>query len=392
MGVVYEGRHERLGTRSAVKILRDDFAHRPNYRERFLREARAAAKVKHPNIVDIFDFGETPNGSVYLAMEFLHGWDLRQRLRKRGPIPWPMALPLLLQAVDALSIAHAKGVIHRDVKPANCFLVGDVKTDGTLLKLLDFGIARITDERGARLTLVGQVVGTPAYMAPEVAIGKPADPRSDLYSLAVTTYQMLTGRLPFNSNNIQDVLTRKEVTPPRVYEPAIPTAVEDALMQALTSRREERFETVEAFGRALSHASAGNSSSRNMLVRGGTVLAMPLRPTPGSRLAEALGTGPESSMGAAASGASMSRPTPDMRSVTGPRPTVSHPVPSQLTIPESRAIAKVLLLASGVGIAAGLAFGVARVLLERGRSVDDASAPTTAASVAGGESGGSRRP
>jgi len=238
MGVVYEATHEQLGTRSAIKILRRHHAKRLDCRERFVREAQAASAILHPNVVAIHDFGESPEGWPYYVMEFLEGHDLRVHLRNHGPLPWSRVQPLIRQAIDALSAAHRRGILHRDIKPANCFVVGDLPSDqgAAVLKLLDFGIARIVPSNEPRLTLDGQVLGTPAYMAPEVALGGEASVQSDLYSLAVTIHKATTGMLP-------DVGGR--------VSPRVPPELAAALVRALSLDPRARFETMETFARAM---------------------------------------------------------------------------------------------------------------------------------------------
>lgn len=238
MGIVYEATHIQLGTRTAIKVLRKQHARRPVLRERFIREAQASATINHPNIVAIHDFGETSEGWPYYVMEYLEGGDFRSYLRTMGPWTWPQLEPLMVQALRALAAAHQRGVIHRDIKPANCFVVGDVQIPHDCeLKLLDFGIARLLREGQPRLTLDGQVLGTPAYMAPEVALGGPADARSDVYSLAVTIHKMLTGRLP----------GKGRPQPPH----GIPEHLLAVLGRALARDPNERFPGMESFAAAL---------------------------------------------------------------------------------------------------------------------------------------------
>lgn len=238
MGVVYEAVHRQLGSRNAVKLLRRQHAKREVLRERFIREAQASAAINHPNIVAIHDFGESPEGWPYYVMEFLEGADLKAYLRMYGPWDWTQLTPLLEQGFDALIAAHHRGVIHRDIKPANCFVVGDVlRPHECQLKLLDFGIARLVWEPQQRLTLDGQVLGTPAYMAPEVALGEPADHRSDIYSLGVTVHKLLTGRFP-GAEALEALY-------------ALPPGVRAALSAALVPDPARRFASMQAFRDAL---------------------------------------------------------------------------------------------------------------------------------------------
>lgn len=238
MGVVYEAVHLQLGSRSAIKVLRRQHARRAIFRERFIREAQASAAIGHPNVVAIQDFGETPEGWPFYVMEFLEGGDLRAYLRACGPFAWEVLVPLFQQACSALSAAHRRGVVHRDIKPANCFVVGDIRhADACRLKLLDFGIARLLQGDGQKLTLAGQVLGTPAYMAPEVALGHPADARSDVYSLAVTLHKLLTGQFPGR--------------PQAESWAHVPPALRPVLQHALARDPEQRFPSVDSFAAAL---------------------------------------------------------------------------------------------------------------------------------------------
>src|SRR5262249_42937553 len=191
--IVYEAVDERFGRRIAIKELNiapslTGQARRERI-ERFNREARAAGRLSHPNIVSVFDFGEE-NGRHFIAMEFLEGQTLRDSMQVRGALPLKEALDLVCQVLDALAYAHANRVIHRDIKPDNIHLL-----PGGQVKLTDFGIARLTEEPA--LTSNGQVFGTPSYMSPEQIEGKGIDHRSDLFSLAVVLYEMLAGRKPF---------------------------------------------------------------------------------------------------------------------------------------------------------------------------------------------------
>ncbi|MEM9460927.1 MAG: serine/threonine-protein kinase [Myxococcota bacterium] len=251
MGQVYEGTHEILDHQVAVKVLLPRFAHDATFRERFLREAKAASKVRHPNVVQIIDFGDTPNNSVYFVMEFLEGRDLEEMLDESGPLPWPRAQPLLLQITSALAAAHEHRIIHRDVKPANCF-VTHTQDEQERVKLLDFGIAKITadpndqgNSRAKNLTGTGEVFGTARYMAPEQADGASNnDPRIDVYSVGVMAYEMLTGRVPFDGPSTFQILTKHvndSPRPPRELNPQIPAEVEALILRALAKRPDDRF-------------------------------------------------------------------------------------------------------------------------------------------------------
>jgi serine/threonine protein kinase len=262
MGTVYEAQHLRLGGKVAVKILSPDLATDPKFRDRFKREARSASQIHHPNVVQITDFGETPSGSVFFAMELLEGRDLHAILRQHAPapFPWPRAQHLLAQATDALAAAHRCGIVHRDVKPANIFVLeGSGVSD--FVKLLDFGIAKILAPAPTadsvlvkNLTATGEIFGTAKYMAPEQAYGISDDPRVDVYSLGVVAYELLTGRVPFTGQGNFEIVTRhvyEPPRPPRELRPELPAALEAVVLRAMEKKPENRFATMEEFGRAL---------------------------------------------------------------------------------------------------------------------------------------------
>ncbi|MEM9456500.1 MAG: protein kinase [Myxococcota bacterium] len=245
MGAVFEATHLRLDRRVAIKILRPGLSDRGEYVERFLREAKAASKIGHRNVVEIHDYGEAAGGLVYSVMAFLVGQDLEQLLRAQpeGRLPWAQAHGLLVQIATGLKAAHGCGVIHRDIKPANCFVT---KEDGEpVVKLLDFGLAKLDGtEPAQQLTSTSQLLGTPSYMAPELirAMG-PASVRSDVYSLGVLAYRMLTGRVPFMGTNAFEVLRMacyEPVLPLREVVPEIPKDVEGLVLGMLAKKPEDR--------------------------------------------------------------------------------------------------------------------------------------------------------
>jgi len=257
MGAVYEGEHTTLEKRVAVKVLRHDLTKQEVARKRFLREAKAATRVKHPNVVDISDFGEAEDGLVFFAMELLTGKDLSVFIHDEVRLPWSRTQKILLQVVSALDAAHAQGIVHRDMKPSNCFLV-DVPglENADFIKVLDFGIAKVSGGVGDQtgLTSTDEVFGTVAYMAPEMVMGTSDDPRSDIYAVGVMMYRMLTGRLPFTHGNAFQILSQHiNVKPPRPREkePSIPEEIEAIVLKALEKRVEDRFQTMKQLAEAL---------------------------------------------------------------------------------------------------------------------------------------------
>ncbi len=252
MGRVYEAEHSQLGKRLAVKVLHPLYSTEEEVVERFRREARAASSIGHPNIVNVTDSGTTPDGRAYFVMELLDGMELADVITQEGPLDYERAVDICMQVCEALGAAHQVGIIHRDMKPENVFLttVGG-RTD--VVKILDFGIAksaRLERVRGGQLTEPGLAVGTPEYMAPEQAAGKPPDPRFDIYAVGGILYAVLTGRPPHRGANVLEILTRKATrnpTPPRSYRPDIPVELERAIVSALARNPERRPQTMEEF-------------------------------------------------------------------------------------------------------------------------------------------------
>ncbi|HWB74156.1 MAG TPA: protein kinase [Nannocystaceae bacterium] len=250
MGSVYLAEHVTLRKKVALKVLKHELCREQTHVDRFLQEARAASMIQHENIVDIVDFGPVPGGSVFFAMEYLEGEDLSQVLRRERRIPWARARDLMLQIVRALKAAHQRGIIHRDLKPANCFL--QKRSDGRdFIKLLDFGIAKVTDEsgEGGGLTRTGAVFGTAKYMAPEQAMGDPADARTDVYAAAICLYEFLTGTVPFDGDNFMRVLSRhltEPLTLPSTMAPdaRISPVVEAVIVKALSKRPDDRYQSM----------------------------------------------------------------------------------------------------------------------------------------------------
>jgi serine/threonine-protein kinase len=211
MGVVYRATHVALKKSFALKVIRADRSTDPNIVQRFLREARAASVIGHPNIVNINDFGTNEDGSAYLAMEFLDGVTLAQAMQD-GPIPFARALEIFIQIAGALEAAHEQGIVHRDLKPENIMVMRAGKQN-EFVKVLDFGIAKVKNA-AAKITQTGLVFGTPHYMSPEQAAGQPVDHRSDIYSLGVIMYQVLAGELPFAAETLMALMTK------HMFEPA----------------------------------------------------------------------------------------------------------------------------------------------------------------------------
>jgi eukaryotic-like serine/threonine-protein kinase len=234
MASVYLARDTELDRPVALKLLAESLGSDESVQQRFVREARLAARLSHPNVVSVFDAGDD-GGRPYIVMEYVDGQNLAELLARRGSIPPDEARGLALQAAQGLAHAHAAGLVHRDVKPQNLILRGD----GTL-KIADFGIARAAE--ATALTQTGTVLGTAAYLSPEQALGEEVTPATDVYSLGAVLYELLTGRPPFLVETLDDLAQRPamEVAPVRELVPAAPRDLEDVVMHCLARNPEYR--------------------------------------------------------------------------------------------------------------------------------------------------------
>jgi serine/threonine protein kinase len=215
MGWVYKAEHVEIGKQLALKVLHRNLCSNPEVVTRFRREARSASMIGHPNIIEVTDFGSMPDGSVYCVMELLEGIDISKLLSQEKVVSEKRVIQIGIQMMRALEAAHLAGIIHRDMKPANVVLIEKAGTKD-FVKILDFGIAKMTglDEQQTSLTRPGMTMGTPQYMAPEQAAGKPLDARADIYAVGAILYEMLTGTPPFTGLSVMEVLTRKLTQPP----------------------------------------------------------------------------------------------------------------------------------------------------------------------------------
>lgn len=249
MGEVYLARDRTLGRDVALKILRSQYANDRESAERFKREALSAARLSHPNIVQVYDRGDTEDGSSYIAMEYVPGSTLKERIAEEGPLDARLAASYGYQVAEALGAAHAKGIIHRDIKPQNVLITGPGQA-----KVVDFGIARAASATGDSHTRTGTVMGTAGYMSPEQALGHPATPKSDLYSLGVVLYEAVTGGLPFTADN-PIAVSMKHVNeaprPPRDLDPGIPEGMNAVVMRLLSKDPDDRYPDAEALAEDL---------------------------------------------------------------------------------------------------------------------------------------------
>ena len=271
MAEVHLGRDLRLGRSVAVKSLRVDLARVSSFQTRFRREARAMSHLSHPNTARVFLYGQLEDGACYFVMEHLVGRNLAQEVRASGPMSIERAIPIMVQVCGALEEAHRAGIIHRDLKPENIFLT----TQGGIEdfpKVLDFGLAKVTEKQmrpgSMMLTREGMVFGTPEFMSPEQAQGNPLDARSDLYSLGVILYELLTGKLPFDAKHSMEFIKHQVSTPPipiseRVPGLTFPRPIEAVMEKALAKDPNRRFASAAEMGEALEAALREATAMKN---------------------------------------------------------------------------------------------------------------------------------
>lgn len=264
MGTVFCAADEKLNRTVAVKTLKDEFAKDPRLVQRFQREARAAAALSHPNIAAVFDYGEDQD-TPFIVMEYVRGRDLARVLREDGPLPVDQAIAVVSAAADALAHAHAAGVVHRDVKPANII----VSDDGRV-KVTDFGIARATGD--ATMTATGTMLGTANYISPEQARGDTVGPASDIYSLGILLYESLTGSVPFTADSPVGVALRHvndAVPPPSRLNPEVPPELDAVVAKATAKSPEARFGSVAEMASVLRTGQAPPTDAGATAVLGG---------------------------------------------------------------------------------------------------------------------------
>ena len=292
MNIIYKAEHVALGKHVALKVLREDFTRKSDLVERFKQEARSASIIGHENIIDVSDFGETDAGGIFFAMELLRGEDLADVLQRETRLPLERSVRIISQMCRALHAAHQKGIIHRDMKPENVFLVQkDDRRD--FVKVLDFGIAKMTtlDAEGRRLTQTGVIFGTPEYMAPEQARGQTLDLRVDVYATGVMLYEMLVGQVPFTGDTFMAILTQHLFSEPKPIatlapDIKIPPAVESVLFKAMSKDRDERYSTMLEMHDDLQRAVAGepvearSSTLAPFELRSSAPSPAPARPSP----------------------------------------------------------------------------------------------------------------
>jgi eukaryotic-like serine/threonine-protein kinase len=283
MGSVWVADHLTLNTKVAVKFISADVSKQPDLITRFTREATAAAQIKSPHVVQIFDHGVTPDGHPYIVMELLEGEDLGKRIERCGVIAAPEVASIIAQAGKALGKAHAAGIVHRDIKPDNIFLA---ESDGDVfVKVLDFGIAKRVQGDAMHMTSTGAMVGTPYYMSPEqVLSAKDVEPRSDLWSLGVVAYHALTGTLPFRAETLGALcvaINGGTFPKPSSLRPELGGAIDEWCERAMAREPAARFATAREMTEALQRASSGIADSP-------PGAALPPPPTTGAMPAQTL--------------------------------------------------------------------------------------------------------
>ncbi len=268
MGAVYKADQPQMNRHVAIKILHARYLSRKDLVSRFRREARAMSHLSHPNTARVFLYGQLEDGACYFVMEYLEGRNLAQLVRREGPMEQKRALHVMAQVCGALDEAHRAGIIHRDLKPENIFLT----TQGGIEdypKVLDFGLAKVTEKQmrpgSMILTREGMVFGTPEFMSPEQARGKTLDPRSDIYSLGVILYELLTGKLPFDARQPIEFIQLHVNEQPiplseRAKDKELLPGLEAAVMKALEKDPDDRYDTAADFAEALEAVAAGRPS------------------------------------------------------------------------------------------------------------------------------------
>ncbi len=272
MGAVYRARQTALEKTVAIKVMHGELARDPMFAARFHREAKAASRLDHPNSIRILDYGQDPDGLLYIAMEYLDGRDLAYVLEREFPLPSARIVDVLSQALGAVAVAHDLGITHRDLKPENIMVLRRRTDDGVdidVVKVCDFGIAKLVEagdatgsEAGAgaaqpqrgKLTTAGLVIGTPAYMSPEQGRGEAIDGRSDLYSMGVILYQLLTGQLPFDGPSAIGIVLKHQVDappPPSSVRPDVDARLEAVCLRALQKAPRDRYATARDFRAAI---------------------------------------------------------------------------------------------------------------------------------------------
>ena len=363
MGLVYRGRHLTFNELCAIKIVNDDIAGNANFLKRFQTEAIVTRKLRHPNAVRVDDFDYTEDGRHFIVMELVEGKNVSEVLQKEGTLAVPRAIRIARQVGQAIGMAHKLGIVHRDLKPANIILTTDEQGQ-EIAKVLDFGIAKLREAAGeerSEMTMTGMVVGTPLYMSPEQFLGKKAggevDGRTDIYSLGVVLYQMITAQLPFDAETPYAPMLQHlqgTVRPPHALKPElhIPMALSQLILRAMQKSREQRFQTAEEFVAALDQVTAGSVADEAL----GAAIPKPgiqAVPTPSTAAADV----PVSTTGRAPTAADPESRSAIVQSAAAPDPGVVNSAAQHVFLPPRGLSAKLLLRFVIVGVATILVAG-----------------------------------
>jgi serine/threonine-protein kinase len=348
MGAVYLAEHTLLGRKAAVKVLLPEHSQSQDLIDRFFNEAKTTASLKHPALVDVFDYGIHPSGSAYLVMDFLEGETLGSRLARVAPLSNEAAIDLGRQIARGMEAAHSRGIVHRDLKPDNIFLVPDVEdANRDQVKILDFGIAKLLGSpKGSKgATSTGMVLGTPLFMAPEQCKGAGVvDHRADIYSLGCILYFMLCARPPFDYPGVGEILgahLHEAVTPPSTINPAVTPALEAIVMKTLAKKPEDRHQSMAALAADLARLLGQTGAARPMTFPPATValptIALPAAPAPTSLPA------------APAGNTLLAAPAPTTLSTAASQVPVAAVPPAPQ--PAKRSLTVPLVIAFGAGVA-----------------------------------------
>jgi len=350
MGSIYEARQLPLGRPVALKVMRQELASDETLAKRFAREAQTVSQLQHSHTIVLFDYGIDPNGTLYLAMEWLDGQDLGALVKREGHLDPVRAAKIAAQVARSLSEAHNKGIVHRDLKPENIFLVAQ-EGDPDFVKVLDFGIAKMAiDEPRTQITRIGMVCGTPEFMSPEQGRSDPLDGRSDLYSLGSVLYNLLVGSAPFEASSPLAVVMKHQTEPIPDIPADIPCALKDIVWRATQKQVEHRYASAEEMAGALEHfceqqAALGHNRTQDLPLHPHT------QPLTGS--------------------ASLVTPAPSAQRAAAP-----HPIPSTVTVQASSGARLPLALSIVVALLliGGLSTGLALLLWPREKAVEAAAA------------------
>ena len=386
MGQVYLAEHVKMGRMSAIKVMTPSLVHDTDAVGRFNREAANASKINHPNIAAIYDFGETSDGLIYLAMEFVEGESLTKLCEALGALPAPRAAEIARQVASALEAAHERGIVHRDLKPDN-IMISRGRDGADLVKVVDFGIAKAAEGVGQKVTRTGLVVGTPEYMSPEQLTGDTLDGRSDLYALALVTFNMLTGMLPFPGQTTQEALLKRlterplslaEARPDLYWPPALQTALDRALSRLAS----DRYQHASEFGAAIVAAAAGMSADE--LQKAPTqVIPGAATGTPVAGAAGAAGAASAAQPSAAqASGAAPTMaPAPPAAAPARPAAAGTRTARERYFVPAMLALALLVVVGGAMLVRARRARAVGETTVASTQTVDSASSRLGAPTV-----------